>query len=288
MAIGTAAAIGLGVTAVSTGFSFAQAASQKKQQKQAENEAAKYLADARKKLDVNFYEQLGIQKEPYELEREALLAQGAQAIEAGVESERGAAATAGRIQMAQQQGQRQIAAAMGQEMLGLEKLTAQEESRLRDMQANLDIREATGAQKAAAIAEARSAQALSQGMQGVASLGQQVAAALPDYKQSASMKELGKMENLAMGKQNALSQGDFQKSIASLGVVGGVDFSKVGGMNPMDFKIFMNNVNPNVLQQVTQQLPNNLSAFRPAEYALPTTQFSPSMYGFNIPSLGGK
>lgn len=287
MAIGTAAAIGLGVTAVSTGFSFAQAASQKKQQKQAENEAAKYLADARKKLDLNFYEQLGIQKEPYELEREALLAQGAQAIEAGVESERGAAATAGRIQMAQQQGQRQIAAAMGQEMLGLEKLTAQEESRLRDAQVNLDIREATGAQKAAAIAEARSAQALSQGMQGVASLGGQIAAALPDYGKSASMQELGKMENLAMGKQNALSQGDFQKSIASLGVVGGVDFSKVGGMNPMDFNIFMNNVNPSVLQQVTQQLPNNLSAFRPAEYALPVTV--PSMqYNFNIPGVGGR
>jgi hypothetical protein len=69
MAIGTAAAIGLGVTAVSTGFSFAQAASQKKEQRKAENEAEKYLSEARKKLDVNFYEQLGIQKEPYELER---------------------------------------------------------------------------------------------------------------------------------------------------------------------------------------------------------------------------
>lgn len=286
MAIGTAAAIGLGVTAVSTGFSFAQAAAQKKEQKKAESEAEKYLAEARKKLDVNFYEQLGIQKEPYELEREALLAQGAQAIEAGVESERGAAATAGRIQLAQQQGQRQIAAAMGQEMLGLEKLSAQEESRLRDAQANLDIREATGAQKAAAIAEGRSAQALAAGMQGVASFAGQVAAALPDYKKSASVQELNKMQNLATGKNN-LSQADFQKSVASLGVVNGVDFSKVGGMNPMDFNIFMSNVNPNVLQQVNQQLPNSLSSFRPAEYALPVTV--PSMqYNFNIPGIGGQ
>jgi len=287
MAIGTAAAIGLGITAVTTGASFAQSAAQKKEQKKAEGEAQKYLAEARKKLDVNFYEQLGIQKEPYELEREAMLIQGAQSIEAGRESERGAAALAGRVQLAQQQGQREIAAAMGQEMLGIEKLITGEESRLRDSQANLDIRESMGAQQAAAVAEGRSAQALSEGMKGVASLGGQVAAALPDYGKTAGTREVNRMQNMAMGNQNNLSQADFQKSIASLGVVNGVDFSKVGGMNPIAFESFMGSVNPNVLQQVRQQLPNNLQAFRPNEYALPTTQFSPSMYGFNIPSIGG-
>jgi hypothetical protein len=286
MAIGTATAIGLGVTAASTGFSFAQSAAQKKEQRRAENEAQKYLTEARKKLDVNFYEQLGIQKEPYELEREALLSAGAQAIEAGVESERGAAATAGRIYMGQQQGQRQIASAMGQEMLGLEKAAAAEESRLRDMQTNLDIREATGAQKAAAIAEARSAQGLAQGMQGVASLGQQVAAAFPDYKQSESMKELGNMQKIAMGKNN-LSQANFQNKIASFGNVGGVDFSKVGKMNPTDFKIFMNNVNPDVLKQVTQQFSNNLQSNTPVNFGAPNMDFSPSLYGFDVPSIGG-
>jgi hypothetical protein len=282
MAIGTAAAIGLGVTAVSTGFSFAQSAAQKKEQRKAENEAEKYLAEARKKLDVNFYEQLGIQKEPYELEREALLSAGAQAIAAGQESERGAAATAGRVYMAQQAGQRQIAGAMGQEMLGLEKAVAEEDARLAGAQASIDIREATGAQKAAAIAEARSAQGLAQGMQGVASLGQQVAAALPDYKTSASIKELNKMQKIGIG-ENKLSQVDFQKSIASLGNVGGVDFSKVGAMSPMDFNFFMRDVNPSILKQVSQQLPNSLQSFNPSQ-----TQFNPSFYGFNVPSIGGQ
>ena len=287
MAIGTAAAIGLGVTAVGTGLSFAQAASQKKEQRKAEDEAAKYMAEARKKLEVNFYEQLGIQKEPYELAREAVTSTAAQAIEAGRESERGAAATAGRVFLGAEKAQRDIAAQMGQEMLGLEKLTAAEEARLRDAQANLDVREAAGAQYAAAVAEARSAQALAQGMQGVQSLGQQTAAALSDYKASPSQQQVNQMEKLAMGKDNALSQADFQKSIASLGVVGGVDFSKVGAMNPIAFESFMGGVNPNVLKQVRQQLPNALQSFRPAEYALPTTQFSPSFYGYNIPSIGG-
>jgi hypothetical protein len=286
MAIGTAAAIGLGVTAVSTGFSFAQSAAQKKEQRKAENEAEKYLAEARKKLDVNFYEQLGIQKEPYELEREALLSAGAQAIEAGVESERGAAATAGRIYMGQQQGQRQIASAMGQEMLGLEKAVAEEDARLAGAQASIDIREATGAQKAAAIAEARSAQGLAQGMQGVASLGQQVAAALPDYKTSASMKELSNMQKIGMG-ENKLSQANFQNKIASFGNVGGVDFSKVGKMNPVDFKIFMNNVNPDVLKQVTQQFSSTPQSTNPTNFSVPNMQLSPSLYGFDVPSIGG-
>lgn len=277
-----AAITGLAISAASTGFSFAQASAQKKEQKKAENEAEKYLAEARKKLDVNFYEQLGIQKEPYELAREAATSTAAQALEAGRESERGTAATAGRVFMGQQEGQRQIASAMGQEMAGLEKAVAQEDARLAGVQANLDLREAAGAQKAAAIAEARSAQGLAAGMQGVASIAGQVDAMLPDYKQSASIKELNKMQKMGMG-ENKLSQVDFQKSIASLGNVGGVDFSKVGGMTPMDFNFFMRDVNPTVLQQVRQQLPNSFQSFNPNQ-----TQFNPSFYGFNVPSIGGQ
>jgi hypothetical protein len=281
-----AAITGLAISAASTGFSFAQSAAQKKEQKRAENEAEKYLAEARKKLDVNFYEQLGIQKEPYELAREAATSTAAQALEAGRESERGTAATAGRVFMGQQEGQRQIASAMGQEMAGLEKAVAEEDSRLASVQANLDIREAAGAQKAASIAEARSAQGLAAGMQGVASIAGQVDAMLPDYKQSASMKELGKMQKIGMG-ENKLSQANFQNKIASFGNVGGVDFSKVGGMNPTDFKIFMNNVNPDVLKQVTQQFSSTPQSTNPTNFSVPNMQLSPSLYGFDVPSIGG-
>jgi len=97
-----AAGVGMAATAATTTGSFIQAGKQRRLQQQAEADAAKAMADARKKLDVNYYESLAIQKEPYELEREALIAAGAQAIEAGRESERGAAAVAGRVQMAQQ------------------------------------------------------------------------------------------------------------------------------------------------------------------------------------------
>ena len=181
MAIGTAAAIGLGLSAASTTMSFVQAGNQKKAQRQAESDADKAMQEARKKLEVNYYDKLSIQKEPYELEREALLSQGAQAIQAGVESERGAAATAGRVQMGMNEAQGGIRSAMGQELSNLEKISAQENSRLRDVGTQLDLEEVAGAQLAAANAQELGAQALTQGMQGLTSMGQQIYEAQPLY-----------------------------------------------------------------------------------------------------------
>jgi len=179
-----AAAAGLAATAGSTGMSFAQAGKQKQAQSDAERDADQAMQEARKKLEINFYNQLAIQKEPYELEREALLSQGAQAIQAGVESERGAAATAGRIQMAQQEGQAGIRTAFGQELSALEKLSAQEDSRLRDVGAQLDLGEVAGAQLAAANAQELGAQATRQGIEGVTSLGKQAVELAPLFPKS--------------------------------------------------------------------------------------------------------
>ena len=248
MAMLTSTAIALGALAVSAGstaVSFTQAAKQGKMQKEAEADAKKYMADARKKLDVNFYEQLGIQKEPYELEREALLSVGAQAIEAGVESERGAASTAGRVQMAQQEGQRKIAGAMGQELLGLEKLAAAEESRLRDTDVNLDLASVQGAQLAARDAEQAKTLAAKQGFQGVTSLATQAAALFPDTKETAQ----GQKE--ALGKMSFTAE-EFQKfgDVAESGGLGkpqigfgegftNLDFEKVSKMTDEQYSAFL-------------------------------------------------
>jgi hypothetical protein len=289
MAIATTTAIalaGLAVSAGSTAASFGQAAKQKKIQREAESDATRAMAEARKKLDVNFYEQLGIQKEPYELEREALLAAGAQAIQAGTESERGAAAVAGRVQLQQQQGQRQIAAAMGQEMLGLEKATVAEESRLRDMGVGLDLGEVEGAQLASRDAQQAAAAATTQGIQGIASMAQQGLALAPLYAKTPSARAASDISKTAMGSQYGLNQTDLQKSIASMGTVNNVDLSKVASMNPMQYKDFMGNLDVNTLKAIQQQIPTGLSSFRPEQYALPTSQqgfYNP----FAIPGIGG-
>jgi hypothetical protein len=194
MAIATTTALAIAsltATAASTGMSFAQAGKQKKAQRQAEQDAEEAMAEARKKLEVNFYENLGIQKEPYELEREALLSQGAQAIQAGVESERGAAATAGRIQLAQQQGQAGIRTAMGQELANLEKLSAAEDARLAGLESNLSLQEVAGAQQAARDAQKLSAQATEQGFKGLVSMGQQAISTFAPLYSKQSTDALG-------------------------------------------------------------------------------------------------
>jgi len=233
-------------------MSFAQAGKQRKAMREAERDADEAMQEARKKLEVNVYDKLSIQKEPYELEREALLSQGAQAIQAGVESERGAAATAGRIQMAQQEGQAGIRTAMGQELSGLEKLSAQEEGRLRDIGLQLDLEEVSGAQLAAANAQELQAQATQQGFEGLTSMAGQLAEFAPLYEKSASARQLGRLENMGQ-RQQKLSATDVQNKVAGMGKVGDVDLGKVSGMSRMEYQNFMSKLDPNTLRNMRQQ-----------------------------------
>jgi hypothetical protein len=140
------------------------------------------MAEARKKLDVNFAKQRSIQKEPYELAREAMLSSGAQALQAGVESDRGAETTAGRVQMAMNQGQADIRGTMGQELMDIEKDVLNEESRLRDLRTQMDLGEVEGAQLAARDAQEARAAAMTQGFQGLQSIGQQAMEMVPLFQ----------------------------------------------------------------------------------------------------------
>ena len=167
MILGTALTLAsVGSQLVGAGMSFADARKQKKAQAQAEKEAEIAMNAARQRLEVNYMDALAIQKEPYELERDAALVAGAQATEALRESDRGMGRV-GAIYGQQQQAQRQIASAMGQEMFNLDYLSAQEDTRLRDLNTQLDLGEVTGAQLAAANAEERRAQQLQAGVAGV-------------------------------------------------------------------------------------------------------------------------
>jgi len=185
MAAVTATAIAAGVGIASSlggaAMSFSQANKQKKLQKEAEAEADKMMASARARLDVNYMDALSVQKEPYELQREAMVAQGAQTVDAAQESERGAAAAAGRVQMAQNEVQGAIRTEMGKELTEIERLKVAEESRLRDLQTQLDLGEVEGAQMAARNAQEMAAQATTQGWEGVTSAATQVANLVPLY-----------------------------------------------------------------------------------------------------------
>lgn len=259
-----AAGVGIAATAGTTTMSFLQAGKQKRAQKQAERDASEAMEAARKALDVNFYDKLSIQKEPYELQREALLSQGSQAIQAGVESERGAAATAGRIQMAQQEGQAGVRTAMGEDLMALERLSAQEDSRLRDVGVQLDLEEVAGAQLAAANAAELSAAATQQGMQGVTSLMQQASTFAPLYEKSQGARQFGKLqEDYAKAAQSGNLKPEFMQDGKALpfqqavklmggdtGVGYGFDVSGLGGMKPDAFLEYMTRQSPKALKNM--------------------------------------
>lgn len=221
-ALTTATIVGLAATAATTTGSFIQASKQKKLQKEAEAEADRALADARKKLEVNFYENLGLQKEPYELQREALLSAGAQGLQAGVEgSQRGAAATAGRVQLAQQAGQREIAGAMGQKMFDLQKLALQEDIRLRDMGLGLDIKEVEGQQAQAQAAEAARQAQMQQAIAGVGELVKGAGNLIPEFMPDSDTRASNKLNRQFEG---AGRRGD---------IGGDVTIGEFGNINPV-------------------------------------------------------
>lgn len=250
MAIATALAIGgLAVSAASTTASFIQAGQQKKKQREAEAKAAEAMAEARKKLEINFAETLSIQKEPFELEREAMLSQGALALQAGAESDRGAEATAGRVQMAQNVGQAGIRSAMGQELQGIQEKIINEDSRLRDIGVQLDLGEVEGAQLAAKDAEEARAAAMAQGFEGVSNTVQQGLAMVPLYQKTASAKQFGKIQKNA--SNSGLSQQDFQQKVQSLGQ--NPEFGYLSGVGAQDgnaFQSFMSGLTPQQLTSI--------------------------------------
>jgi hypothetical protein len=189
-----ATAIALGATSVaSAGASFAQAAKQQRQMREAEEAAAKYMDDARKKFSVNFAEQLQVPLEGYEMASEMNRAASAQALEAMRES--GQRAILGGVAGLQQQvqaGSEQLRMAMQQDLYERDKAIAAEESRLRDIQGEIDLGEAAGAQQAAADAQALRAQSIESGLGSLASGATSLYEGSKLYKSGLSDKVLGK------------------------------------------------------------------------------------------------
>jgi hypothetical protein len=260
IAAGTAVA----ATAATTTMSFVQAGKQKKAMQQAQKDADEAMQEARKKLEVNVYDKLAIQKEPYDLQREAMLSQGAQAIQAGVESERGAAATAGRVQMAANEAQAGIRTAMGQDLQQLEMLSAQEDARLRDIGVQLDLEEVAGAQLAAANAQELQAQSMQQGMEGLTSIGSQLENQAPTFEKTAVGRQTQKLSD-TLTKDFNMNQSDIQRALAFQGVVDGIDFSKVGTMAPEAFQAFLTTVPSSTLKKARQQTIGGIGGFQKAE-----------------------
>ena len=110
---------------------FVQAGKARREANKAADKAGRALQEARDKLQVNFLRGQSIQKEPYELAREAGISTGAQIVQAAQEGDqRGAVAGASRAALAAQQMQNQNRIAMGQELQSLQRAAANEDRNL--------------------------------------------------------------------------------------------------------------------------------------------------------------
>lgn len=274
MGLDASSIIGIGTSLTSAGASFVQAAQQNRAALKAKAEAEKAFTEAKKNLQVNFYEQLGIQREAYEREREAMLVAGAQAIQSGVESERGAAATAGRVQMAQQEGQREIAGAMAKELAGLQAATAEEEARLATQRASLDLAQAQGAQAAATQSAEAQAAAIQGGFSGLMSAGQQYIQGKELYKKTQGTKEY---ERLSEEYKKAVKDGNigskfkdakgnilsFEEAMSKLTGYG-EDLSSVSTMTPLKAQQYLIE-RPDILKSISGNIFSRESSYIPAQ-----------------------
>jgi len=245
------AAIGGAVsTALTTAFSIGDMRKMRKLQKESDADALKFRQKADKFLEVNVYDQLGIQMKPYELEREALASVGAQSIEAGRESERGVGATVGRVFAGYSDAIRDIQTRQGQEMADLEKLSAAEDSRLKDIKTQLALDEAEGAQQASAMYEERAQQAKKNAISGVTSMLGQAAKLSPLYgtdikSEQAAFGEL----KLTPEQMQKIGNVNFE-GLGQAGQGSNLDLQTISQLSRPEYKSFVKSLTPDQYQML--------------------------------------
>ena len=231
------AAIGTATAIAGSAASFSQASASKNERRKAEAAAKNKMNAAREKLKVNYMESLSIPMEAYEREREALLVQGATAMQAATEGDqRGAGAVAGRVLQAQQEGQAEQRTAMAKDIFNLEAATAEESSRLRDVGVGLDLEEAEGAQMSAAAAEARRNAAISQGVQGITSAVQQTISAAPLYGKSQALKGISAIQKSNPKLQSQIAA---QYGKTTIGTGDAAQVKNIADLTPNEFNNYL-------------------------------------------------
>jgi len=187
----------LGVGLATTAASFGQAGAQKRKRDAAQIAADKAFKDARKRLEVNYMEDLGINKGIYDIARDRSMVSAAGQLQAAREgSARGVASTAGQVYQQDLLGQQQVRAAQEGEMNRIEGLIAGEDARLAGLQANLSLQEAEGAQQAARDAESARVSAIGEGIEGAISTVGQAASMVPLYSKGTAAKRKTAMASI--------------------------------------------------------------------------------------------
>lgn len=212
--MGLATAVAITTSLASAGASAKQASNASGFAKEANTKAKVAFDKAMKELSANKLAGISLPMESYERQIEAARGAGAELTQAGIESERGAAAIAGQVYRGQTAAQREIAGDMAQQLTGLETAAAEEEANLSRARANLNLAEAEGAQAAASQYGAQQDAAISGAFSALGQAGQQYLQGSELYKKSKGVKEFNKLSEYAQKK--GMTQEEFQKSLVEL------------------------------------------------------------------------
>ncbi len=284
-----AAGIGAGTTLYGGAKSFSDANKARKRGEAAERAADKAIEEARRRVDVNAYEQLSIAKEPYELMRDALLTQGATGMQAGVEGEtRGAAATAGRMQMAQNLQQSQVRAQQAQQMDEINKLVAQEDARRQQQLAGIAMEEAAGAQAAIRDAEEDRANYIGQGVGTLGSIAEGLSSSYAEgnFGQGNTRRQQRLAEEARLNEIQQGAQAAAQRNAALRPVT-------MGGVDAEGYEIPLDDEGPRNAFPVSGTPAAGLGQISTGEFVAPqipgTTQAQPMITGpggYNMAPFG--
>jgi hypothetical protein len=172
MALATATAISAGLSLAGAGANFAQAAKQNKLMRQAQEEAAKYLDEAKQKIEINYMEQLQVPLEGYEAASKMNLAAGMQATNALRETDqRAVLGGTGRILEQSNRASEAMRLGMQEELYERDRAIAEEDQRIAQQLAGLDLETARGAQMAAAESDINRANAITGAISGLTQAG---------------------------------------------------------------------------------------------------------------------
>jgi hypothetical protein len=165
--------IGAGIQVLGAGMNIIQGINARKDQKDAERAAGEYLAQAKQKMSVNRMQEVQVPLDAYGLQTQAILAGQQQNIDALRESgQRGLQSGLTKTQLATQEGFETQRQKMGEDIYKRDLLIAQEQSRIDQSLAQLDLQGAQGAQIAAAQNEQMAAQSFGGAIQGLGSAAQ--------------------------------------------------------------------------------------------------------------------
>tara|TARA_R110000764_G_scaffold77725_1_gene155288 strand:- start:46 stop:897 length:852 start_codon:yes stop_codon:yes gene_type:complete len=143
MALGTAAIISLAGGAIGGGVNLYQAQQARDRQGEADAAAGRLMAEAKSKLEKDFYEGLKLPTDAYDQEYKANAQAQRQNIEALQQADsRTLAAGVGRVGALSNQQSEKIRATQAAEMFGLEKLKAEGKENMTQQLAQLDVAQA--------------------------------------------------------------------------------------------------------------------------------------------------